>query len=312
MKRTKPIATILPPSMQPDVAELFDSWSKELDELVAYGTVILDWVGLSGKLCGDEEIPLIMTFRNSLELLDSISILVKNSSIDPAKLQLRALLESLFVISYIVEKEPEQRSYDYLTGHYLRKKRAYLKLDPKTQQGKQFRSEIKNDTLSGKMEVPTIPDLQKHIDRVEKILQKPEYLKSVTEFNRLKNLKGGNPNWYSFFDGPKNIIDLANHLSMSGLYNVLYRQFSMSVHGQDTIDRRLAGGVPGESLITQIRAPYDAQMITQLTITFGIAIYKSFIKHYLPIRLSEFSEWYVNNMRLFYNRISTTQLLEIK
>jgi len=273
-EKTKPIDTLLPPDIQPEVKELLSVWSSKIDEVAAYGTIILDWVGLSGKLKGDEEVPVLMSFRNSLELIDAISILVRNSSIDPAKLQLRAILETIFVIKYITVNDSTQRSYNYLTGHYMRKRKLYQKLDSHSQHGKQFRTIIKRDKLASKMSLPAIKDLQARIDNIDKILAKPEYSNSISEYNRLKAAGNSNPNWYSYFGGPKNIIGLADHLDLPAMYEILYRQFSNNVHGQDIIDQKLSSGQPGETLIRQIRAPHEAQFVVQLTIT--LALYPGF------------------------------------
>lgn len=309
---TKAIPTIIPETIKPDVANLLTDWSSYIDETVAFGSHILDWVGQSGKLGGNKEIPLIMTFRNILELMDSISILFRHSSIEPCKNLLRSILESIFVIEYIIKDNSEQRCYNYLTGHYKRKLNIYKKLDPTSEQGKQFRAELKDDELAGGMTIPNIPNLDKMIANIESILNRSEFSSSLAEYNRLKQISRGNPNWFSFFGGPKNIIELARYLKLLGLYNVLYRQFSNNVHGMDVIDRRISAGTPGETLITQIRAPFEAQTIFQLTLSFALRIYKKFVGYYIPEKKEDLAKWYISEIREKYNEISSRKILNVE
>lgn len=309
---TKAIPTIVPETIQPDVAKFLSDWSSYINETVAFGSHILNWVGQSGKLGGDEEIPLIMTFRNILELMDSISILLRHSSTEPCKNLLRSILESIFVIEYIIKDNSKHRCYDYLTGHYMRKLNIYKKLDPTAEQGKQFRSELKDDELAGGMTIPNINNLDKMTANIKSILNKSEFSSSLAEYNRMKQIKRGKPNWYSFFGGPNNIIELARHLKLLGLYNVLYRQFSNNVHGMDVIDRRISAGTPGETLITQIRAPFEAQTIFQLTLSFALRIYKKFIGYYIPEKNEDLAKWYVSEIREIYNEISSRKILNVE
>lgn len=309
---TEPIQDIAGREIQPQVKQLFAQWSKYIDEIVAFGSHILKWIGDSRKLGGDEEIPLIMTFRNVIELVDSIAILLRESSIDPCKLQLRAILESLLVIKFITEKDAKLRALNYLVCHYHQKLDLYKKLDSKTPQGKQFQTELKRGQYGSKMQFPNIPNLKKAIDNLENLLKKPHYVQSETEYQRLKKKKKGKPVWYEFFGGPKSIIELADYLNLIDMYNILYRQFSRSIHGQDVIDSKLSGDSRGYAAIAQIRHPQNAQTICQLTIGLSLNIYRSMIKHYIPEELGKYQDWYLREIEPFFNDISNKQLLEIK
>ena len=54
----------------------------------------MKWDADKGR-AGDENTPPLLFLRNIIELGDAISILIKNSSIDPAKPLLRSLLKIL-------------------------------------------------------------------------------------------------------------------------------------------------------------------------------------------------------------------------
>ena len=71
----EPIPEILP-EIEEGAAEVLDGLSAGIKQTVNYGTHVMKWcVDITAKGAGEEVIPLLLLFRNSLELLDSISIL---------------------------------------------------------------------------------------------------------------------------------------------------------------------------------------------------------------------------------------------
>lgn len=304
---TKPIATITGELTDENLIKLLSDFSLHIEEVVAFGSHILNWIGNSGKLLGDYDIPLTLGFRNALELIDSISILIKQSSIDPAKLQLRALLETLFVIRYITEKDSEIRGYNFMTCHFHEKITLYKQTDPTTQEGKQYLSEIKKDIFVSKMKTPTISDLNNRILNIENIFRNPKYLASEQEYRNIKKHK--KPVWYEFFGGPKNIQKLAEHLKMNAMYNILYRSYSRNVHGMDIIDTKISKGQPGYMEILQIRAPHEVQPTCLLTISLSLDLYTTIIKHYIPGKIKDYGHWYKTEIRDFFLKISGEKLL---
>lgn len=127
---TKPIEIILPVSIEPkEFRDLIDLVSSTLDELVNYGTQVVHWVGNNPKFKKpDVDVPLVLLSRHILELVDSISILVKKSSIDPCKVLLRAALESMLYIKFITAERSEERCKAYLVSYIISKKNENIKL----------------------------------------------------------------------------------------------------------------------------------------------------------------------------------------
>ena len=309
---TPPVSTIVNRQLKPDVEKLLVDWSKHLDEIVNWGSNVLGWITQKPGLGGDEEAPLILTFRNSLELIDSISILFAKQSIDPCKLQLRALLESIFVISYIVENNSRRRALNYLVCYYHDRLSEYMRLDQNTPQGIQWQRELRSDKLAGEMRIPVIDDLEGKIANLDAILGKPEYADSEAEYQRLRRAnRRRKPVWHEFFGGPRTIVDLARHLNLMALYNILYRFFSKAIHGQDIIDQRISKDKSGYALISQIRNPRHAQFLCTITITISFELFKQLIEYYIPERKNEFAKWYIREMRDFIRRMSTETLLTV-
>jgi len=308
---TNPVETIAPKEIQKEVADLLNAWSEHISELVNFGSHILSWLGNTGSLSGDGGMVCILTFRNVLEIIDSIAILFSKSCIDPCKLQIRTLFESMLMIRYLVDGESKRRALDYLVCHFHSKLDIYSKLDAKTPMGKQWQQELTNDSLAGSMRLPAIPDLDQKISNLESLLQKPDYIESEEEYQRLRSLKNRAPAWYEFHDGPRSVIELARHLKLIGLYNILYRYYSKSVHGLDVIDQRISKASSGEGLISQIRNPRDAQNLCSIAFGLSLDVYRTLIDCYVPGRKKQFAMWYRVEIRDFYLRLSSTQLLTV-
>jgi hypothetical protein len=107
---TEPIRDILPRNEhQPELDELLLQFSNGIDEVVNFGTHILKWE-VNEATGRDENIPVAMMLRHTLELTDSLSILGRHSSIDPCKPILRSILETLFGLEYILENDTRNRA----------------------------------------------------------------------------------------------------------------------------------------------------------------------------------------------------------
>ena len=78
-------------------------FSALLDEIVNYGSHVSRWC-LEKKKEGDENAVSILMFRNILELIHSISILIKTSCADPCNILLRSLFESFLNLNYLLKQ----------------------------------------------------------------------------------------------------------------------------------------------------------------------------------------------------------------
>ena len=126
---TKPIEIILPSSIEPkEFQDLIDLVSSTLEEIVNYGTQVVHWAGYNPKFKKpDIDLPLLLLSKHILEIADSISILLKKSSIDPCKVLLRAALEAMLYIKFITAERSEDRCKAYLVSYIKNKKNEYLK-----------------------------------------------------------------------------------------------------------------------------------------------------------------------------------------
>ena len=292
---TEPVQEILPTSIDnKEVEELLNQFSNAIREAVNYSTHVFKWCT---EIRGDDTfLPVFMSFRHVIELLDAVSILVKAGSIDPCKLLLRAILESSFNILYILQKDTKQRAMNFLVWYYNERLKLFEKLDPNMPSGKQFYVTMKKDKLVGKMNIPKFDGLNDAQENIKKLLQKPSYEDVNKEYQRNR---GKIKNWYSLFNGPRNLEQLADRLELQGLYNILFRSWSGAVHGTDIIEEKLSPADNSHVWITQIRNPKDAQTLTSISLSLTLLVLENIVNYYVPARRGGFANWYSTKLRGF-------------
>lgn len=304
----KAIEDILPRNQSELKAEL-EKLSSSIENVVDFGTHLLKWQA-DKLLSGDDKIIPILFFRNILEIADAISILIKNSSIDPVKPLLRTLLENSFYLEYLLEKDKKNRALSYNVWLAHKDLKFIEKLTDSTQSGKQLSNEIKKDKYvkelksdGYKLEIGKQNSLE--------LLKLPHYIPIEKEYQRMNKIKK-NPMWYSLFDGPKDIKQLAKKLNHHTSYEIIYRNLSDSTHANNNSKNKLIPNGDGVTTdIIQIRFPRDAQMITVNALNILLITYNNFYQKELPNKKTEFSEWYSSFSPIF-RELREKQLFNIK
>ncbi len=295
---TEPIPVILERDLNkksPGLAQTLHDFSFFLEEITNYGTVIFNNCNqsLTGK--SDEFVPLIMSFRHCLELIDSVSILVKFSSIDPCKMHLRSLFETLMGVVYLLEKDEKRRTYAYLVCNVHRKINTYKKLNPSTDQGREFKSKI-GKISPNIFEVGEKYDLFKLVQNQEEILKKENYIEAEREYQRLREKKIKRPKWHQFYGGPNDMEKLANYLDRSGEYDLLYRYWSEYIHATDPISGNIQPADEG-TYISSLRQPFMAQTFVLFTAKYSLELYELMIKRFVPGNIVHYKIWYIEHIQ---------------
>ncbi|MCM4171871.1 hypothetical protein DHD32_10290 [Arenibacter sp. TNZ] len=303
----KSIEYILPRDQNEVKAEL-EKLSSSIDNAVDFGTHLLKWQ-MDKIQSGDNHLVPILFFRNILELADAISILIKNSSVDPAKPLVRSLLENSFGLEYLLEKDQKNRALSYIVWIVHKDLKFYEKLNAESQIGKQFSSEIKKDKHVQKVDSDESLNKLGKLDSKE-LLKLPIYQKIEEEYQRSNDIRK-NPKWFALFDGPADIEQLAKRLNHHTLYEIVYRTLSDSVHATDLMKSKLVPGKNGQTDIIQIRFPKDAQNITMYTLNFLIMTYLDFYKKELPERKDDVAKWYLQ-FQAIYKELKEKDLFNIK
>jgi hypothetical protein len=277
-----------------EAQEILDKFGYYLDEFMNFGSHVIKWETDTAR-GSDEDLPLELLLRHFLELLDSVSILARNASIDPCKLILRGMLEASFGIEYILEKNTHDRAMCFLLCHTHKKLKTYKKFDQTSSQGKKYQKDLNSDKSYKEIDLSKLPqtEIQKAIKNSESILRLPKYHNYEKEYQRSVKTGSKNPNWYSLFNGPRNIKDLADYLNRTGLYEILYRHWSGSIHATDIIDGNISSSKTGTVDFIQIRYLKDAQSVVSHTMNLALTVFQLIIDHRIPTKKSEYTTWYL-------------------
>ncbi len=290
----------------PDNAEVLKTlgiFADLITETVNFGTHVLEWEMMS-ETSGDETAPVTLSMRHILELLDSSSINIRSSCVDPCRLILRGALESLFAVKYILESDRTRRAMAFMVTYVHDRLRKYRKLNFESEDGRKFKEKIRKDQLVGNISFSAPHSLIiDAITNMESLLKEPEYRGANSEFHRRKKETSGFPAWHSLYGGPRTIESLAEHVGCSALYNILYRQWSTAAHGMDIIQGKIAAR-GDKAAVLQLRLPTEAQALSFFAVTIGLELIQTVIRGLVPERMMEYQKWYSYEIRSTYLALS--------
>ena len=290
---TTPNREVLPENPDEYLQKILNEFSANISEVVNFGTHLLVWDVRKPREGKDNHIPSLF-FRNILELGDSISILMKSSSIDPGKILLRSLLENSYGLIYLLEKNERKRALSYMVWKAIKQIKNYKRFVsdyPSSQELKRLILEYDESFPIDKFF--DREDVKEIIETKSSLLKMPEFDDVYKEYNRTKNKrKLRNPPWYSLFDGPKNFLELSNYLDRSLIYEFQYRDYSENVHVTG-IQKGIAKAGKDSGQIIQIRDFENCKDVYQSTIDNLIESFNVFTKKRIPNRDQEFRNWYL-------------------
>ena len=270
--------------------------SENLREVVNFGTHILKWDIKKKRGGTDKNVPSVF-LRNSIELGDAISLLIEKSSIDPAKVIVRSLMESTFNLLYMIEKHEDLRSHSFLICRINKEIKYYKQFIKEEDISKNFVAKFIKQERHFNLDNHCNPiEIKKVIKAKESLLLKEKYREANAEFLRTCNKGKGrnnNPNWYSLYDGPKNFEELSKYLNNSILYEFQYRKYSENVHPNNVLSGFVLSGI-NKAGILQIRNFKDSKEVFYNGVNLLIDVYREFIKRRLPEKQKKFENWYFN------------------
>lgn len=268
----------------PDLVKLTDL----LDKTIDFGTQIFDWEVEENKIY-KENIVCQTFFKNILEIGDGISILIQQSSAENAKILLRSLVENIFYIEYLLEKNYENRAKAYLVATFHIEINLAAKLDKSIED---FRNKVLKDKHYNHIQFlePMIP--ANYVKDFDERLKQPIFIEAELEYQRTARvMKKATPPWYALYNGPRNLDQLANHVRMNAQYELLYRFLSESVHSTNVIKNSLAEFENGPGL-GRMRNPENADMLVSLTLLYLELVYSSFIEKRIPVKAADYEVWH--------------------
>lgn len=273
-----------------EVERILVYFHDQIRKLSDFGAEVLRW-DLEKQRGGDALIPPMLFIRNQIEIIESISVLIKNSLADPCNSFLRSLLETHLYLEYILQEETEKRSLSFIVWNTHGIIQLIKKTDGTSEQAKRAKAIYKKDKfLKGSEFVTSKSDF---LSSNESLLAMDTFKEANEEFLRLKAQNGKTPNWFSMYNGPKDIEQLADRIQLNGIYEGLYRSLSNSVHGTDIVRGKFSRGKEGDFLINQIRLPSEAEGVTMSCFNVAIMTFLTYVDKRIPEKKLEFEKWYL-------------------
>jgi hypothetical protein len=228
-----------------------------------------------------------------LEMVDAVEVLVAAAASGPAQLQLRSAFESLLAIEYILEAHTENRAYHWLAANAQEEilkvwkvRWKYPELDPTPK-----RTDEHLGTLQRRLQRPGWREANERL--LETARQRMEAAERRTGKTPLFRVV----EWFSVEGGPSNRADLAARLGRAKDYDVLYRQWSGVVHGNDFEEHLIRIRGADKPVIRRLRLPADLRNVVSLAVTFTYDATKSVLGFYRPGEETGLRNWYEREIR---------------
>lgn len=308
---TAPLEEFIPRSIRPNVKKLLDHCSDLIEEVVNYGSHVARWC-IDKNTTGDENAVAFLMYRNILELIDSISVLVRNSCTEPCKILLRSLFESFLNFNYLIEKDFNLKGMDFLVCYRHDEINVLRRFDPKDPEYKKYQEKKAKDIIVKNIPQKPVPDVSERQESLRKIFEHQSYKESSAEYEKYKAGHKGRPpkKWYSMRGGPNDVYNLADYLGFPAQYEVLYRSWSGLVHGTDIVNEKLFIVEQGVASFAQLRYPSDAPFVTIMAISFGLSAIRLMSDHYLPDKIQENADWYKRELEESYMKLNKIKFVD--
>jgi hypothetical protein len=274
-----------------------DKISPVLQEVINYATQFYQRCQISKECKGDETYPVLALYLHIIQMADSIEVLISNGCSEPANLLLRSSFEAKLSISYILEKNVSQRSISWMVKNIIDQIKQLERHDPSSPKYKEFKETLSQDKLGNIDEFQKIPDISERITKLKEALTKPDYAEAYAEYQALrKRNRGVHPEWYSLFDGPKNLRELAKYFKQGLVYETLYAYWSRISHVSDALHLTMPLE-DGDSVLGPIRNPINSINIGTTILSQLIESIQLLMMKYRPYESNKFYKWWRTDIR---------------
>jgi len=234
-----------------------------LKELVNHATHALVRCKGCASLDDALDLPLLALYRQIIELTDAIQVLISECCPAAAIPLIRADFEAFISMEYLLKDDCQyrNRSYAWIVCSFFKDLDIIKLLEPSSQEGIAFQTVLANDSVFSRITLPDQQMVTNNKEFVENILFNDPNLKdTVDEYKSMINprTKKG-PNWYSLYQGPKSIYEMARNLDRAAWYKLIYSQWSAFCHAAD------ARSFMKENFIRPIRTLDEMKYVTVIT-----------------------------------------------
>ena len=252
----------------------------------------------------NEDVTALILFRQIIEMADGIEVLVAHSCGTAAIPVLRSLFEASVGLSFLLSDDSKyvERSLSWLEANIHSGIKQRGTLEPGTTKGEEYERLYEKEFGRLPTRQPNAA-IAAEIDAMEAGLQNPQFAPIESEYQRTKKLLKRVPAWYSLFNGPKHLAELAEATSNGALYRLLYGDWSALGHANDL--RRFLSSENNRPMFDAVRGPTELQFIAQHTALLILRAIRQMIDKFR--RGEKLEAWYLREVKPLLDRLSNLQ-----
>ena len=259
----------------------------------------------SQNLKGSHE-PVLFSYLHMIEMTDALGALVEECCTIPMTPLMRSSFEALLSIKYLLQDDYDRRSLAYLVCTAHRRRRTHNLFDPETQEGQEFKHDWDIDlrAYSDGRDIRELEDAARTARaQNQQILRQEKYAEAENEYQHLKN-RSGKVEWYQFYNGPRNLRQLARIFHYGARYDFFYRSWAGISHSTD-ISRFVIKLPDGKSAIRKLRDPSELATLTSIAVNFMLEAKLMLLSKFHHGEENSIRKWYLNTIRPSFMRLST-------
>ncbi|WP_153979271.1 DUF5677 domain-containing protein [Paenibacillus xylanilyticus] len=284
--------------VNPEYEALLKEISRVIEQCVDFGGTVLETIQ-KHPINEYTDSTVYLLLRDYLEYLDGISILVRGGNTEAAIPIIRSMFEHFLSIRFILSKHSADRAASYHVAHIKSRIKLHKQFS-KEEIGK-FQKMLKDSDYSFTL---TEVDATEQIQNLNTLLMgKYKRINDEWEETRKRNKKeksgGKTPNWYSLFNGPKTLYELAAHLKKLPEYELLYRTWSAKAHANSAIHSVFSTGYT-----KPLRTPESLKTVSTWALTWSFTLFEEILNKYRK-RKKQTHAWFYIYLRKTYMRITS-------
>lgn len=238
-----------------------------------------------------------MLLRQFLSELDAIRILLEQGATEQCNIHLRTMFELALQIEYITENSNKERGLHYNLMFKLRQFGYYGSLVAGSEKRRKLANDISKDKFNYLFSLPQWGQhLKGEMEDLEAFLSSEPLKKHYEYYSKLEQRRRPKY-WYSFYNGPKNLDQLAHYLGYPSIYNIIYRDLSGLAHGEMAVLGKIQLQHETKKAEVNCLREYDINecvKICSYSIIFCQICFHAFIPNIIPEENEILKSWEFN------------------
>lgn len=251
----------------------------------------------------------LMLARHIMASIDGVAVVVAQGCSENSGPLLRSAFEAHLGLRHVLSsKDGRRRALAYQVAHIHRRIATYRRLDATNEAGIALRKELAGNELVDLLDHPAA-DLQHRIATLEKCFSDPAFVPIEAAWQearrpRKHSNRRNTPEWFSLFGGPSDLRRLAIQHKLGAIYEVLYRQWSESVHATGGMDNIGPSEDEGMNSVRPLRHPSGLETACLFAANFAIGSAHKLVSVYATDRLQVFAEKFFTHLSERYDRVA--------